>query len=188
MTNFIPDQPKQARAVPFYDDVNSESGWQGQSTTKTIETLKSEITSAISRLGGVVTGFQKGTFEVGSLKREGYRVSYNIETPDGGMVPGRIDIAALPVKAGGSYRANSSYQNRCEKSLKMSLYMLKISFDGLWFLQQLSPGFAPLMPFMLAKNDQTISQLWCESATMKNLLPPGGSDFVDGEFAEAKHG
>lgn len=186
MTDFIPDQPKRADNVPFYDDVTSDGGWQGQSTGKTVETLKSEITTAISRLGGVVTNFQKGTFQVNGLKREGYRVLYNIEKSDGGMVPGRIDIAALPVKVSSSYRSNSSYQTKCDKSLKMSLYMLKISFDGLWFLQQLSPGFAPLMPFMLAKGGQTISQLWCDSAAMQNLLPPGDGEWVDGDAKEVK--
>ena len=104
-------------------------------------------------------------------------MTYNIEGADGSMVPGRIDIAALPVREG----KFSSYQTRSEKSLKMALYMLKISFDGLWFLQQLSPGFAPLMPFMLAKGDLTISQLWSESAVMQNLLPHGEDDFVDGK-------
>jgi hypothetical protein len=181
MANFIPDQPKNSDPVPYFEDVTSAQGWQGQSTTKTIETLKSEISMAISRLGGMVTGFQKGKFLVGDRERLEYRVSYNIEDANSNLIPGRIDIAALPVRKNPS----SSYEVRCEKSLKMALYMLRDSFDGLWFLQKLSPGFAPLMPFMLSgKGEMTISQLWSESATMKNLLPPGEEDFIEGEIKQ----
>lgn len=181
MSNFIPDQQKAAENVPFYEDVTSAQGWQGQTTTKTMETLKSEITIAISRLGGVVTSFQKGTFLVGTQERLGFRVSYSIETSDGKLIPGRVDIAALPVRKA----PINSYPTRCEKSLKMSLFMLRNSFDGMWFLQQLSPGFAPLMPFMLSgQKDLTVSQLWSETTLMQNLLPPGDADFIDGEVKQ----
>ena len=160
MNNFIPEQPKKAFEVPYFDDVTSDAGWQGHSTTKSIETLKSEIVQAVSRLGGMVTGFQKGKFMIGTQERNGFRVLYTIESGDGQMVPGRIDIASLPVRRSTMDRRQSSYEKRCENSLKMALYMLRNGFDGLWFLQQLSPGFAPLMPFMLIKGDLTVSQLW----------------------------
>ena len=69
-----------------------------------------------------------------------------------------------------------------EKALKMALYMLRISLDGMWFMQQLSPGYAPLMPWMIANQEgKTVSQLWAESSVMNNLLPPGESEFVEGE-------
>lgn len=178
MNGFIPDQPKQAQDVPYFDDVTSDAGWQGQTTTKSIEALKSEITSAVSRLGGMVVGFQKGTFMTGEIRREGFRIHYTIEAPDGKLVPGRLDVAALPVKD--VWRARHSTDRRREQSLKMSLYMLRDAINGLWFLQQLSPGYAPLMPFMLADKERTISQLWSESAAMSNLLPPG-EEFVEGE-------
>jgi hypothetical protein len=67
----------------------------------------------------------------------------------------------------------------------MALYMLRDVFNGLWFLQQLSPGYAALMPFMIAdEHGHTVSQLWAESAVMKRLLPPPGADFTDGEVIE----
>lgn len=184
MNNFIPEQPKESAEVPYFDDATSDAGWQGHSTSKSIETLKSEIVQAVSRLGGVVNGFQKGKFQIGNQEREGFRVFYTIESVDGSMFPGRIDIASLPVKRSTRYRNNSSFEKRKERSLKMALYMLRNAFDGLWFLQKLSPGFVPLMPFMLARDDLTISQLWSETSLMNNLLPPGDHDFVDGEIAE----
>ena len=178
--NFIPDTPKSSVDVPFYDDASKEAGWQVQATEKTIESLKSEITTAISRLGGLVTCFQRGRFATGDLNRDGFRISYLVETSGGEMIRGRIDIAALPVKE--EYTLQRSLETRRGKSLKMALYMLRVALDGTWFLQQLSPGYAPLMPWMLADGEKTVSQLWSESAVMSRLLPPGESDFVEGEI------
>jgi len=179
VSTFIPDQAKKASNVPYFEDVKSDQGWQGQATGKRFDVLKSEICVAIVRLGGTVTGFQSGLFQIESVKRQGFQVRYHFEAPNGDFIPGRLDIAALPVRPS----PYSSFNARTEKSIKMALYMLRNSLDGLWFLQQLSPGYAPLMPFMLTgKSEMTISQLWSESAIMQNLLPPG-----DGEFVEEGH-
>lgn len=187
--NFIPTQPEKAQDVPYYEDVTSQDGWQGQDTTKSMETLKSEVVQAISRLGGLVVGFQRGKFETEVGAREGFRIHYSIEASNGKMVAGRIDIAALPIKSDISYRRTS--EQRQERSLKMALYMFRNSMKGVWFLQQLSPGYSALMPWMLVdgKEGKTISQLWSESTVMKNLLPPGESEFVDGKYTvSAKEG
>ena len=183
MNSFIPEQPKGARPdVPYFDDVTSAGGWQGHATDKSIDTLKSEIMEAVGRLGGLVSGFQRGTFIIGDKRREGFRIYYHIERPDSSLVRGRLDVAALPVKE--SRRIQRSLEARKQKSLKMALYMLRTALEGTWFLQQLSPGYAPLMPWMLADGEKTVTQLWSESSTMSNLLPPGESDFVEGEFRE----
>lgn len=179
--NFIPDQPKETTvSVPFYDDVTSDKGWQGQTTTKTVRMLQSEIIGSIARLGGNTTSFQRGTFQIGDQYREGFRLHYSVEAPDGTMIPGRIDVAALPVKQ--DYALHRSLETRKDRSLRMSLYMLRIALDGTWFLQQLSPGYAPLMPWMLVDGEHTITQLWQESSIMQNLLPPGETDFVEGSY------
>lgn len=38
--DFIPEQSKNSVDVPYFEDVTGEVGWQGQSTTKSIETFK----------------------------------------------------------------------------------------------------------------------------------------------------
>lgn len=177
MSTFIPDLPKKAACVPYYEDANAAGGWAGQSTTKTMEMLKIEISLAINRLGGFVSGFQKGSFIIDNKERMGFRVTYSIVDANGTARPGMIEIAALPVKA---YPA-MSYEARCEKALRMALFMLRDSFDGLWFMQQLSPGYAPLMPFMLTEGGETLTQLWSKNTMMKNLLPPGEEEFIEGE-------
>lgn len=182
MNNFIPNQPNEAPKVPFFDDVTSEDGWQGHATSKSIETLKTEVTKAISRLGGVVSGFQRGVFNIDGKKREGFQIHYALSAPGGKYVPGRLDVASLPVRY--NWRSRRSEDERKEQSLRMALYMLRNAIDGLWFLQQLSPGYAPLMPWMLTPEGKTVSQMWADSSVMNNLLPPGDSEFVEAEVVE----
>src|SRR4030042_6846229 len=178
--NFIPEQSRDSQKVPYYENATKADGWQGQATEKTIKALQSEITQSIGRLGGLVTGFQRGTFQSEEGDRDGFRIHYAIEAADGRQVPGRIDIAALPVDPNINwYRADKNKHK--DASLKMALYMLRVALDGTWFLQQLSPGYAALVPFMLGPGKKTISELWAESSIMNNLLPPGEEEFIDGE-------
>lgn len=179
---FIPEMPKQAQDVPYFDDVTSADGWQGHTTKKTVNVLKSEIFVAVNRLGGLITGFQQGTFHIGDVERDGFRIFYGIDSLDDSVIPGRLDIAALPVKR--DYKKARSLETRKLQSLKMALYMVRNAMDGAWFLQQLSPGYAPLMPWMLVDGKNTITQLWSESAAMGKLLPPGDAEFVDGKYNE----
>lgn len=165
--NFIP-QNQEAKKVPYFEDVagKSSEGWEGHESEKSIDRLKNEVAEAIGRLGGFVSHYQSGDFEIGDMRRSGLRLFYSL-----GGVPARIDIAALPVRRP---------SNR-ERSLKMALYMLRDGLRGLWFFQQLSPGYAPLMPFMIADNEgHTVSQLWAGREIGK-LLPPSASEFIEGE-------
>ncbi len=183
--NFIPEQQnKDPQDVPYFDDVSSTDGWEGQSTSKSIDKLKLEVVAALERLGGTVRSFQRGTFVVGKKKREGFQIHYIIEQPDGSMRPGRLDVAALPVRE--EYRLERSLASRREKSLKMALYMLREALNGTWFLSQLSPGYAPLMPWMLMKDDKTVTQVWSEQVFTGNLLPSSVNtgDIVDVEVVE----
>jgi len=178
--NFIPDM-QDVKQVPFFDDVTSEGGWGGHTTKRSISALKSEITASIGRLGGFVVQFQSGKFLVEGQERDGFKIRYVIESGSNSL-PGEMDIAALPVKR--DTRLRRSLETRKQKSIKMALYMVRQALDGLWFLQQLWPGYAGLMPGMIeASSGKTVTQLWSESSAMNNLLPPGDSVF-EGEFEE----
>ena len=166
--NFIPESEINIKDVPYFEEINTGNGWQGHSTTKSIDKLKAEIISAVERLGGIIVGFQKGKFQINDKDREGYQLNYTVNMPNNKIFYGRIDVAALPIK--NEYKLRKSYESRKNKALKMALYMLKISLDGLWFLQQLSPGYSALMPWMLVEDNKTISQIWGEKTILKNLL------------------
>ena len=174
---FIPSTPSESVKVPCYEDAKASDGWQGQTTTKSVKVLQSEISAAIGRLNGNVSSFQEGTFEIGKDKRRGFRIHYMVSTPSGSPIPGRIDIAALPIKI--SWRQKRTEKTRQEKSLRMALYMARIAFEVSWFLMKLSPGYAPMIPFMLANQDKTVSQMWSDSPAMKMLAPPSDAEFVE---------
>lgn len=198
MAEFIPKQETKALVVPYFDEVTAEGGWRGMSTGKSIDTLKSEVTQALARLGGVVAGFVLGTrvsLEGQEPDREGFQIHYGIEAKNGKVVPGRLDVCALPVRQKSRRSRPGSLERQKQASLKMALFMARDALTGLWFLQVLSPGFAPLMPWMLVgsgKNRTTVTQLWSESAVMKQLLPPDDSEFeseddaIDGSFKEVE--
>lgn len=170
---FIPEE-KKAVAVPYFEDVKEGDGWQGHGTHKEAEELQSEVIKAVTRLGGIVSAFQRGTFQIEKQKRQGLQVHYAVKGSDGRLIPGRLDVAALPLRNETSRKRDAAY---C-----MALYMLREFLDGMWLMQQLSPGYAPLMPWMLASPDgKTVSQLWAESSVMNNLLPPGDADFIEAE-------
>ena len=176
---FIPENSQTATVdIPYYDDVKVEDGWQGHTTAKSIATLKLEITLCLSRLGGMVLSFQQGKYIIGDKRRDGFQIHYTVEQANGLLHQGKLDIAALPVRE--NYRLQRTLQKRKDNSLKMALYMARKALEGTWFLQKLSPGYAPLMPWMLASNGKTITQLWSEQVFLENLLP-SGEEFIEGE-------
>jgi hypothetical protein len=169
-------EEKKSLSVPWFEDAKEKDGWKGHATTKSIDRLQSEINTAVSRLGGVVSGYQRGTFEIDNQKRDGFQIHYALGHEDQ-FVAGRLDIAALPVK-------DKWNTKKKEQALRMALYMVREALEGSWLLQQLSPGYAALMPWMLNQDGKTVSQLWAESSVMKNLLPPPDADFVEAEIVK----
>jgi hypothetical protein len=150
------------------------------STTKTIERLRTEVSVRIDRLGGIVKSFQPGEFVIGDKKRLGYRIYYFIESPSGEVTNCRLDVAALPVRV--TYRNSSTEKKRAEASLKMALYMLEIVLAGIWFMERLSPGYSPMLPFVLVDGERTVSDIWNESSKLAQLMPGKDSDFVEGSY------
>lgn len=194
MFTFQRDKPThEPDRVPFFEDATTENGWQGHTTGKTLETLKTDVRMLISRLGGEVTDIEKGRFG----DRIGYRVSYIVDVAfedRAKHVPGYIDIAALPLKPPKTYdrRHRTPISILEDRSLRMALFNVVECLRAMWILQRLSPGFAPLMPFMIAQDGMNVTQLWSNSPTMKALVAPqegfqdGDGEVVDGEVAEVR--
>lgn len=166
--NFTPDQTE-PKKVPYFEDAKREDGWQGHTTTKNLNALKREVEKALLLLGGIVVGFQQGTYNIDGQQRQGFQVHYAVA----GM-PARMDIAALPVR-------DHYHAKKKEQSLKMALYMLALGLNGAWLMSQLVPGLNPLIPMMLTEDGRTISQAWAENSAMGRLLPPPESDFIEAE-------
>jgi hypothetical protein len=172
---FIPDQPDKQQPVPYIEDVSGSGGWVGHTTTKSLEALMAEASTALGRLGGTVTSIQSGSFQdehVPSRKLPGYVIRYNYMTQGGKVIPGKIDVAGLP--------AHKPSPEKEKQSRKMALYMLRDALEGLWYMQQLSPGLVTLMPFMLAEGDITFSQKFLGSLA----LPMPADEIMDGHAVE----
>lgn len=169
--NFIPETPRHAVDVPFFENASGANGWQGQTSRKSIDALKGEVSEALARLGGIVVSVMPGKFQTAGRGRYGFRITYLANE-----MRGQIDLAALPMK--------SETPAKKLQTQRMALFMFRTALEGAWFMQQLSPGYAPLMPFMLTESGKTITELWSEGAAMRNLLPAGTDEFIEGDFRE----
>jgi len=183
--DFVPDQDTQpVQKTPFFDDVAASQGWHGHTTGRSIDRLRTEIVAALERLGARVVGFQRGRFTVGEQVRDGFRIRY-VDDRSGQVLRGQLDVAALPVKT--DWRLRKSLEKRRDQALRMALFMTREALDGIWYLQHLSPGYAPLMPWMIElQTGKTLSQLWNERSLARHLLPAGAGEgeIADAEFEE----
>lgn len=180
MFDFKPET--KAQEVPFFDDVKSSDGWEGHTTGKNIDKLKQEISVNLSLLGYAFTGCQDGKFG----DRYGFQIHFAIKSPDGRMLPSRLDIACLPINPRKRTRTRSRGRGvsdpRIDGTKKMALYMTAKAIKGMYFLNVLSPAFIPFMSLMLNSGNQTLGQMWIQNGQLSPLLPPPSSDFevVDG--------
>ncbi len=190
--NFKPNTENKQATVPYFDEVQAVGGWEGQATGKRMDDLLSELSAAMSKLNGLIINVTEGTYG----DRYGFQIHFSIKTETGRMLPGRLDIACLPLKPTTrrrSYRHTEPLDPRIERTKKMALYMVIKAIKGMWFMEQLSPGFFTLMPAMLNNKGQTLGQLWHTNAGLQALLPPPKTafeeDVVEGEVQEkGKHG
>jgi len=185
--DFMPDKDQGLTLdVPYNDEARSQDGWQGQGTSLSLQTLQSHVTQAMSRLGGVIHGFQRGSYLIGDVQRAGVQIHYSIEGPNGKMAYGRMDIAALPVKEPAQRHGwKQTLARRHDASLRMALYNVAQALRAQWVLKQLNPSYIPLMPWLLAGKNRTVSELYAESGYTKKLMPPKAEAFVEGEFRES---
>ena len=189
---FIPDEHGQDYDVPFFDKVSAKDGWKGQSTDKSIETLRAEISAEIGRMHGTMTGWLRGEYEMddGKGRRPGVEIRYQVITGEGQAYEGKIAIATLPYEISEG-RADSDRINRvrADKSLRMGLFNVRDALQSSRIMETLSPGYAALMPWLLvAGNDKTVSELWAEHGMGQRALPvpDKGGDIVDGQIREVK--
>ncbi len=167
---FIPDDmEKKEAAVPWFEDAKAELGIKGHSTNKSIEELKIEIKSAMSRLGGGVTLFISGKFPT-SPARIGYQIQFSY-----GSREGRIEIAALPLK---KYTSTKETQSK-----KQALYTVREMLEAEFNSGILVPGSAPLVPFLLDDQGNTLA----ETMHIQSNIPLLSAPIKDVEIIDATY-
>ncbi len=185
---FIPDDLSQQSDVPFLEKARADDGWKGQSTNKSIEQLRAEISAEIGRLGGTMTKFMRGEYEIADQTRPGAVVEYQLVGPDGRAFPGRIDIAGLPFEQSKN-RQDSARINRGrrDKSLQMALFNIREGLQSSRILQTLSPGYSALIPWLITESGATFGQLWREGLGDRALpAPTADGDITEAQFTEVE--
>lgn len=182
--NFKPKE--EIRTVPYFDDVKASDGWEGHTTSKTIDKLTSEIATNLTLIGCIFSGCQAGTFG----ERHGFQIHFLMKSEDGRAIPSRLDIACLPLnprkrtRARTRSRGKGSQDVRIEGTQKMALYMTAKAIKGMYFLSTLVPAFIPFMSLMLDNHNQTLGQAWMQSGAMAALMPP--TDDFDADVIDAE--
>lgn len=191
---FIPDEHEpEALDIPYVDELRKADGWQGQSTTKSYESLKTDITDAINKLDGVVHSIQRGAFKINNIERPGVVVHYTMESPDGKMAYGRFDMAGPPCKPVTHVGAHTKTYDeqtkaRRDQSVRVGLYNVILALKAQWVLKQLNPAYAPLMPWLLTDSGHTITERFTAAGLGNIQLPEpkdNDDDIITGEFTES---
>ena len=180
---FVPADQGLDEELPWADEARAVDGWKGQSTDKSVAKLRGEISTEIGRLKGTMTRWMRGDFEGDDGRvRAGIQIGYSVSTQDGKVWEGRIDVAALPHKTNGPA---DRVRARADKALRAALYNVRDALQSNRILQDLSPGYVGLMPWLLTEGDKTISQLWGSKMGYKALpAPDKDGDIVDVKFRE----
>lgn len=171
---FTPDPIASSETAPYFEDVSKASGWAGFSTTKSIDTLLTEVTAALSRIGAMLTDIQSGVFiDDKNRKRHGYVIRYIYKLPSGQGMEGKIETMGLPMKSPSPAKEKAVRQ--------MVLFLLRDTLKGFFYQQQTSPGYFGLMTWMLAKEgDVTIGQKFVTQLE----LPVPKEEIHEGQFKE----
>lgn len=178
------DFTEKTKTIPFYEDVTSEGGWSGHTTSKNYQTLKSEIIAGFSNLGATITAWVEGTFSQGTKNpRLGIKIEFIIDLGGGRFAPGAFVVAALPAKPPKIHATatqQASYKKRQQNSLKMAMFNIVLYLKGMNNLKMLSPGSEPLVPWLLVPGKENT---FSEMINAERALP-SGEETVEGEFSE----
>lgn len=167
---FIPSPDEEQVKVPYFEDASNEEGVVGYSTQRSEPELKGLIRTAMGKLGGVVHSFQSGM--IGT--RHAYRIRFHYQG-----APGRMDVVALPIK--------SETEGRIKQAKKHALYSVWKRLEGLFNAQLVTPDDLPLMPYMLNKQGQTVTEWLRDSGQFQLPEPsyqPQDEDVIEGDFTE----
>lgn len=175
---FVPDEPEK-RKVIYFEDATRDAGYAGYTSKRNEETLVGEITTALNRLGCRLTQWYTGKF-VDEFKnqRRGFVFEFSQPSPHGNL-PGIIRVAALPLR---NYSDTKDAQAR-----RMALFQLRDYLVAAFQFSTMSVGFAPIVPFMLNKNGETVSEVWLDMYDPSRTLPAPKDiepEVVEGEISE----
>jgi hypothetical protein len=155
MANFVPEEDKMpALMVPFFED-QKDAKIPGRGTEKSPAELQAEVRELMTKLGAYSVMFKPGKFQDNPI-RYGYQITFVLAG-----TPGRMDIAALPMK--------SEAAGKKDRALAQSLYLVRNWLEAEVFSQIYRPGNVPLLPYLVGDGDLTINEAMVRSGTIPLL-------------------
>lgn len=155
MDNFIPDRPTNpVFDIPFFEDVTSKDA-TGRYTQKKIGILQKEITGLFLKLGGGNVQFTQGQYP-SSPRRYGYRIHFSMNG-----IPGRIDIAALPMR--------SETDIKKDRALAQCLFLFRDYLQSEANSIIYRPGAIPLIPYLIGSGDRTVTESLIETKILPDM-------------------
>lgn len=143
MSTFIPKQQQFKAKVVYFEDSAAEH-IPGYSTSKKIDSLKSEIGTLLARMGAQMVVITEGTFD-GSPNRDGYEITFML-----GKTQARLHCAALPVR--------KETTARKQQALRQALYLLRDWLQASILFNLNQPPADVLVPFMIGKDGRTVAE------------------------------
>lgn len=155
MATFVPDELHVPKLdVPYFED-QSDQKIPGRGTEKSPEQLQTEVREMMTKLGAFRVIFTPGKFSDNPV-RYGYQMTFVI-----GDVPGRMDIAALPMRSEAPGKKN--------KALAQALYLVRNWLEGEFFSQVYRPGSIPLLPYMVGNDNRTVTEVMVSTGAIPLL-------------------
>lgn len=156
MNGFIPDKPSApALEVPFFEDITAKDV-PGRGVTKPIDFYQKQIVNLMLKLGAGKVLFVPGTFPT-LPKRYGYQITFSLNG-----IPGRIDVAALPMK--------KETPNRKDRALAQAIYLLQLWLEAEVFSTIYRPGAISLVPYLIGEGGKTVTEALAERANLPQLI------------------
>lgn len=158
MVNFIPEPVKTSVfQVPYFED-SSEVKVPGWRTRKTAKQLQLEILDLMLKLNAGNVIFTPGSFPAAPDQppRYGYLMTFSFNG-----IPGRMEIAALPLRKETQIRKNDA--------LEQSLFLVRHWLESEVYSVMYRPGSVPLIPFLIGAGNRTVTEMMVESGNLPKL-------------------
>lgn len=155
MSSFIPDLKVELQIVPFFEDVKADVA-PGYRTILTPKKLQDEIAGLLTKLGAGAVTFVPGQYP-GMPIRYGFQLRFNLRG-----VPGRIDIAALPMR--------TETSKKKDQAQAQALFLVRDWLRGEVFSTLYRPGAIPLMPFLIGAGGKTVTEAMIETRQLPLLV------------------
>lgn len=167
--NFVPDEKNQPKiSAPHFEDARADYA-PGYATTKSVETLKTEVLTIMVQLGASGILFREGHFPDKPRNRYGYVVEFQY-----GHSPARMQVAGLPIW--------KETPRKKEQVLAHALYNLRDWLKAALTARVFAPGNDVLLQYLLVDGKQTLH----EALVAGWRLPSTNPELSSGEIMEAE--